>query len=693
MSVNQTGNERNRPGINPIRWLALATVVLLLAAAFRLVALEYIPPGIAQDEVLDADIASFIRGGEHALFFRHGYGHEPLYHYLAAPFAVLYGDNFLAIRLPSVYLGLLLIGLTMRWARRDFGSVAALVAGAGLAVSWWPIVFSRIGIRPILLPVLLVIGVWFWPLREIVTTRRGKLFAIVAGAFLGLSIYSYTAARIILVIPLLIGGFQLAQFVWLKRRDGSDARRLLVPRTQAYYAFVVLVVGLLVYAPLGITLQRNPDLQQRLDQLEGPLAALGQGDPGPVLQMTAATFGVFSFTGDPRWTYSIPDRPLFDPLTAVFFYAGLVIALWRWRRPIYLLLLVWLLVSLLPSALSPDAPSTVRLIGALPVIYLLPGIALSEFWRHLHSRRSLDVRKTGSVLGLAAAAIVLLITINSYRTVKDGFIRWPQELETRLRYQSVLSDIGQHWRDAASSAPPVVAEVFFEPIDAASLRRVVGIDPEARWIQTGAGASGGMVWPTVADEGDSSFVFVPEFAPLHPELINLAGLDAEPDFRSGKQPSFAAYRLPPWPDEEFERTELEATNHSGELLLSMVGLSTIEASDSGLAFASAWAVKNPLPDDLALFVHLVDKNGEIVAQYDGLDVAPSTLQSGDRFIQRHGLPLPSDLEDGEFYIRLGAYTRRQGQRLLFLTNKDVVEIGRCEHDDGLSSPYCRLTDQ
>jgi len=131
--------------------------------------------------VLDADIALFIRGGEHALFFRHGYGHEPLYHYLAAPFAPLLGDNWLAIRLPSVYLGLLLVALTMRWARRDYGAAAALVAGLGLAISWWPVVFSRIGIRPILAPLLLVAAVWFWPLRRTTVTRRGLLSAALAG--------------------------------------------------------------------------------------------------------------------------------------------------------------------------------------------------------------------------------------------------------------------------------------------------------------------------------------------------------------------------------------------------------------------------------------------------------------------------------------------------------------------------------
>ena len=172
------------------RFLLWAGATLLLAAALRLIALQTVPPGLAQDEVLDADIALFIRGGQHALFFREGYGHEPLYHYFAAPFQVLLGDNMLAMRLPSVILGLLLVALTLAWARREFGSLAAVVAGLGLATGWWPILFSRIGIRPILEPVLLLLMAWFWPRRP-----------WAAGLFLGLSLYSYTGARVVLLLP------------------------------------------------------------------------------------------------------------------------------------------------------------------------------------------------------------------------------------------------------------------------------------------------------------------------------------------------------------------------------------------------------------------------------------------------------------------------------------------------------------
>ncbi|MCA9941778.1 MAG: hypothetical protein KC418_24235, partial [Anaerolineales bacterium] len=111
------------------RWLFAATFVLLLAATLRLVALPDVPPGLAQDEVLNADIVENIRGGEHAFFFREGFGHEPLYHYWSVPFQVLLGDNVLAARMPAFSLGLLLIAAVMRWLRRDAGPLAALISG------------------------------------------------------------------------------------------------------------------------------------------------------------------------------------------------------------------------------------------------------------------------------------------------------------------------------------------------------------------------------------------------------------------------------------------------------------------------------------------------------------------------------------------------------------------------------------
>jgi len=630
---------------SPTHFLWLATGILLLAAIMRLVLLSDIPPGLSQDEVLNAGIATFIRQGEHAIFFSHGFGHEPLYHYFTVPFQVLLGDNVLAIRLPAVVLGLLLVALTMRWARRDFGPVVALVAGIGLAISWWPIIFSRIGLRPILEPCLLVLAVWFWP-------RRPWL----AGLFMGLSIYSYTAARTIFLLP-------LALFVYLllfqRRRDlpfRSRPHSLDNPRT----ALIVFIVSLAFYIPLAVTLQLNPSLQQRVDQLAGPLVALGRGDLGPVWETTRDTLGIFSFTGDPRWTYSLPGRSLFEPLTAVLFYGGLAIVFWRWRRSKYALLLLWLGLAMLPSAITPDAPSTVRLVGIIPLVYLIPGIALAFLHKRGGARGWRLGRRNGRKLLIPFLIVLVFIAgLNLWRTVQDGFIRWPQELEARFKYQSVLQDMARYWeKDPVPRL--VIAEAFYEPIDADSFRRVLGQDPVMRWVQSGQDVAGAVVLP--AGDGQGRF-YVPEFAPPAAALLEAAGISQQPRYRSQNTPSFAVYDLPdnsPISDQPLGIT-FEDT-------FTLLGYSVLEKSSEQLRLVTFWQVEAPITAGLAaaevaVFTHLMAADDSQLAQHDGLDVALATLQPGDLFIQYHVLPLPEELPHQSLTLQVGLYQRSDGRRL------------------------------
>ncbi len=622
----QDATDSLRLTVHGSRFTACATAVLLLAALFRLLWLQDVPPGLAQDEVLDADIAAFIRGGQHAFFFREGYGHEPLYHYLATPFAPLLGDNTLAVRLPSVILGLLLVALALRWARREFGPITAVAAGFLLAVSWWPLIFSRIGIRPILLPVLLLLAVWFW--------QRPWL----AGLFLGLSFYSYTAARIIFLLPL---GYALAQR-WAGQRTIGE---------MAWWRWLAITLGvfMLVAAPMQLTLWRDPSLQQRVDQLSGPLDALRQGDVGPVLQTTLATLGVFSFTGDPRWTYSLPGRPLFDGVTAVFFYAGLGLALWRWRNERMSLLLVWLAVGLIPSAVTPQAPSTVRLVGALPVVCLLPGLAFSRLIQSPKLNQSALIR--------ASLFLFLLVLAgwNGVRTVGDGFLRWPQAQETRLHhYQAVLLDMSRHLK-AAPVERLVVAEAFYEPIDADSFRRTLGYDPQARWVQTGSELAGALVLPAGGSDGR---LYVPEYAPIPMELLTAAGITAVPLYRSDGFPSFAVYTLPPVPATAVSPPLVTFGGRVSLLHYEVLSRQQGEA----LRLLTWWRVERPLPPDLASFVHLLNAQGALLSQHDGWDAASSLLQPGDVVVQRHLLPAAPAEE--EYTLRVGLYERGSSQRWL-----------------------------
>jgi hypothetical protein len=617
-------------------WPWWTLFVLLLAAAFRLILLHDIPPGLAQDEVLDADIVTFIRQGRHALFFREGYGHEPLYHYWAVPFQLLFGDNVLSIRLPAVYLGLLLVALTMRWARREFGDVTAVTTGLGLAVSWWPIIFSRIGVRPILEPLLLVVTAWFW--------QRPWL----AGLFLGLSLYSYTGARVVFAWPVLWGIVQVIA-----------APDSLAKRKQLRTAIIIVTLALALYFPLYWTVRSEPGLQQRVDQLAGPLNALRQGDFGPVWQMTLATLGVFSFTGDPRWTYSLPGRPFFDPVTALLFYTGLLIALFRWRQSHYSLVLAWLAITLLPSALTPQAPSTVRLVGAMPIVYLLPGLAVAYVARYLPIGNSRPLTRHASITQgwFIIFLLVAILFINGARTVQDGFLRWPQAQMTRLEhYQSVWLDMSRYYK-AEPTANLVLADGFYEPIDRDSFRRNLGTDPAARWIQTDAQGAGAIVLPQ-QDAGENGRLYVPEFAPIHPVLLAAAGISNKPLYRSEQWPSFAVYELPSFPDGTPSQL-IEPVSFAGMITLGGYKMSLLPGPT--LQLVTWWQVEKSLPADLKTFTHVLDATGNIAAQHDGLDAAPSELHVGDWIVQLHLITIPETTEP--LAVQVGLYTAHDQQRL------------------------------
>lgn len=604
------------------RRLTWSLLILLIAAALRLVALRDIPPGLAQDEVLDADIAEAIRGGQFALFFRQGYGHEPLYHYLAAPFGALLGDNFLASRLPSVFLGLLLTALALAWTQREYGAWAAAVMGVGLALNWWPIIFSRIGIRPILEPVLLLLMVWAWPRRP-----------ILAGLWLGLACYAYTPAVVMLALPLLVG-----VSAWLAGA-GSEQRRALGGAAARWAGTAALV-----YLPLFLTLRAHPELLERVNQLSGPLTALRAGDWRPILHNTLVTLGTFSFTGDPRWTYMWPGRALLDVVTGLAFYAGLLICLWRWRQSAYRLPLLWLGLGLLPSIITPDAPSAIRLIGALPVVFILPGIAVAELQTQATRRLA-----AAQARALGVMVVAILAGVGFGRTYTLYLRAWPTQVETRLKYQSHYLDMARAINDRPGA--PVINTGFFAPIDDDSLRRDLGRDLQARWTQRGQA----LIWPA-----GQAYLIIPETAPLQPALTAAVGLSAEPLLRSLNTPGFAIYTLPPQPD--WSQPGLPITFDGKLTLLGYRQLPRAEAEPA--RWLTYWRVLAPLPADLAIFVHGISAEGNLDTQHDGLDATPDALRPGDVFVQWHELPTPTAPRN-PYTVSLGLYHRNTGQRWLY----------------------------
>ena len=148
------------PRLTPRAWI---TLILLAAAALRLVALDGAPPGMTHDEADHGLTALSIRDGARALYFPIGYGREPLYDYATAVVMSATGPTILAPRLTSVYFSLLLIAAVYAWARRAFGAPVALLTAAGLAGGFWPLMTARQALRSSMLPAVFALAVlFFW---------------------------------------------------------------------------------------------------------------------------------------------------------------------------------------------------------------------------------------------------------------------------------------------------------------------------------------------------------------------------------------------------------------------------------------------------------------------------------------------------------------------------------------------------
>ena len=103
-----------------------------------------------------------------------------------------------------------------------------------------------------------------------------------------------------------------------------------------------------------------------------------------------------------------------------------------------------------------------------------------------------------------------------------------------------------------------------------------------------------------------------------------------------------------------------------------------------LDLALTWEARAKVSADYSVFVHLVSKDGRLVAQQDGAPVGgfspTSTWSAGNTVQDRHALLLPGDVGPGQYEVWLGLYNPATGERV-------PVRLA-----DGTSADHVVLTD-
>ena len=616
-------------------------LILLAGAALRLLGLDNLsPPGLAHDEVANWLIVRGILSGNHAVYFTAAYGHEAGFHYLQAAYVALLGNHALALRLPAAHVGLLLVAVSYALGRRLFGRRTALLAAALLALLFYAVFYSRLGLRAISMPLLSGFAAYAWWCGwDAVDRRRALLWSAAAGVLAGLALYTYLAAR---ALPLFFGAY----FIYLALVHWPIFRR----RLPDILLFSLLF--LLTTLPLLLFLANTPGAETRVGEVRGPLDALLAGDLRPVLRNGLRILGMAGWRGDPLWRQNVPPTPVFEIVTAALFYVGLAGALWRWRDPRHAFVLLWLGAAALPSLVTIDAPSSIRIANSLLFLTLLPAQVIHRVWGL--STEKLRLSTVRRRTALAGALFLLLLVGNGVRTTRLIFGAWPANDEVAFVWQAALTAAARYL-DEAAPLPTAVGgwtpDTMDPPTMAVTLRRE---DPALRHFQPPAAL--------LVPAGETARIVYPAALPLDPDLAALlAAWGAE--FTTG--PQYVAVTLAA-PDPA--PALAVAADFGGELTL--LGLDA-RPEGEGLVVISYWRVAAPAGGPRRIFLHLHDPEDGILAQADALDVNALRWQAGDLIVQRlvveQGRSRATDL-------LLGVYDPLTGRRLFLQDGTDALRL-------------------
>jgi hypothetical protein len=133
--------------------------------------------------------------------------------------------------------------------------------------------------------------------------------------------------------------------------------------------------------------------------------------------------------------------------------------------------------------------------------------------------------------------------------------------------------------------------------------------------------------------------------------------------------------LPPLPPQHPIRAQL------GDSLVLIGGDFSETALHPGqtLAYTLHWQAIDSIAQDYTVFNHLVDAEGNMIAQQDSMpqqNLYPTSLwDPGEIVVDPHAISLPIDLEPGVYTLRVGLYESETGQRLrLKNRTQDFVDL-------------------
>lgn len=421
--ISKLVNNRNR-----LTWLTLVGLVLI-GWFIRTWQLQLYPPGLYLDEAsiyVNAKALKVTGADEHSAvwpywFKAFGEYKLPVYIYLVWVNLHLLTSPELVVRLPSVIAGSLSIGLIyviyrQLWPKQK--QFYGLVAAAIFAILPWSVHLSRGGFEANLglLLNLLIVACFGW-------AQKQPYFYLLISVLAGLSMSTYNANR--LFTPLL-----LLLFVWYYQVDPRKWSK----RVWVWFGSVSLVI-----ATVLLSTQFSSQAYIRAEQTLIRGRSIWETN-----QMLIENFArhldpyFLFFRGDQIGRHATRKHGmLFISLLPLIL---LGIAKLKTQKRKLGLICVWLIISILPAAITIPSPHGLRSLNSLPIWIFLSSLGLSYLFRQLNNR----ALKVSLILVLSLG---LLYEFGWYGLDYRFRYSQAQELDWGAGYQRALNQAKELVRD------------------------------------------------------------------------------------------------------------------------------------------------------------------------------------------------------------------------------------------------------
>jgi 4-amino-4-deoxy-L-arabinose transferase-like glycosyltransferase len=554
----------------------------------------------------------------------------------------------------------------------SFNQWLGLTAACLMAGSTWILGLARIATPNwSLVPPATILTFYFLWLA--LKTNQLRYF-VLTGVGMGWAIYNYIPAYFIPFVPAIF-----LAWMWLRQDN-----RLPHPPSRKY--LIPFPVSLIVALPILIFFALHPvAVMQRVVQL----AHTNQiADVALMIQGFFDTFSSFGIW--PDWLLQGRfEYVAFDPFLALLFVMGLVIAIRRRRDPVYLFLLIWWVVMIMPAFLSRSASLGFifemwrRGIGAQPVSFVFPALTVLAAAGWLYKRQA----QSAMAQAIAPTFVAVAVFISMGSSYWLYFERWANSGVVPLFFAAGPVRLVE-WMETESGADTLF--IFPKRTNVSPTVR-----PElftVRYMFDGP-ATAAYPWldETTLDREVTHLLAEHQPAIARVMLHNRIVVDPKEyfDYALGwrgqlisreKQPDYHVFTYRLFDDilrQTPHETRQGAWFHAvkvnfGDSLQLMGQRIQPEAILAGrsLGVALRWEALSRKETDYNASVALFDRQGNELARADKPLLSPVQYlttrhwQPGDESTIYYTLPVPADTPPGQYILRVVAYNPETGERLL-----------------------------